>query len=97
MNYQGRIGVYFNILKLSGTVTLNGSGVSGAIVRLIRQSTDTEIGKTTTNGSGYYEFSGYANQIITGELYHVTVEYTDGGAVKYNAKSQWAVVPATTP
>lgn len=96
MNFQGKLGIYFNILKVSGTVTLSGSGVSGAIVRLIQQSTDTEVAKTTTNASGVYSFPT-TTALIVGELYHVTVEYTDGGAVKYNAKSNWNVVPVVVP
>lgn len=93
-NYPGRAGVYFNIATLSGTVTLASVGVSGAIVRLIKQSTDAEIAKTTTNGSGIYSFAGAG--ITAGENYHITVEYTDGGLVKYNAPSLWNVVPVVT-
>ena len=91
INYQGRLGIYFNVLFLSGTVTLSGTGVSGAIVRLIKQSTDSEVAKTTTNASGFYSFAG--NPIVAGENYHIAVEYTDGGTNKYNAKSLWNVTP----
>lgn len=93
-NYPGRAGVYFNVMSLSGTVSLAAVGVSGAIVRLIRQSTDTEVAKTTTNGSGQYSFT--AGTLTAGENYHITVEYTDGSLVKYNAPSLWNVVPIVT-
>lgn len=79
-------------MGLSGVVTLAAVGVSGAIVRLIRQSTDTEVAKTTTNASGYYKFVDIAF-IVPGENYHICVEYTDGGSAKYNAKSLWNVMP----
>lgn len=73
---------------ISGQVTLSGTGVSGAVVRLIKQSTDAEVAKTTTDGSGNYSFSG---MLYGGDLYHVCVEYTSGGT-KYNAKSLWNIV-----
>ena len=74
--------------QVSGQVTLNSTGVSGAIVRLVRQSDNMEIGTTTTDGSGNYSF--YAD---TASKYHVFVEYTSGGT-KYNAKSLWELTPA---
>ena len=83
--------IYFNVLTLSGTVTLAAVGVSGAIVRLIDQATDAEIAKTTTNASGFYKFTGYL--VVPAANYHIAVEYTDGGT-KYNAKSLWNVNPA---
>lgn len=96
MNFKGRTGIYFNRLILAGVVTLAGTPTSGVTVRVIRQSTDTEVMKTTTNASGYYEFTGYANSILAGENYHIMVEYTDGGLVKYNARSLWNIVPVVT-
>lgn len=92
-NYGMRsaLNIYFNVLTLTGTVTLSATPVSGAIMRLIRQSTDTEIAKTTTNASGIYKFTG--DGIIPGENYHICVEYTDGGTNKYNGKSLWDVTP----
>lgn len=81
--------IFFNVLTLGGQVTLSAVGVSDAIVRLIQQSTDLEVAKTITDGSGNYNFLGY---VVEGEAYHVTVEYTNGGT-KYNAKSLWDVNP----
>ncbi len=72
---------------IAGQVTLSGSGVSGAIVRLIDTASNLEVGNTTTDGSGNYTF--YAD---TTKLYHVCVEYTSGGN-KYNAKSLWSLTP----
>lgn len=90
-NYKGYTGIYFNRLLMSGVVTLSATPVSGAIIRLIKQSTDTEVAKTTTNGSGYYEFVGAP--VVAGENYHICVEYTDGGTNKYNGKSLWNITP----
>ena len=86
------LGITFNILRLTGFVTMGGSGVSGAVVRLVRQSTDAEVMKVTTAADGSYTFTGYLNQVLPGENYHIFVEYTNGGT-KYNAKSLWNVVP----
>lgn len=74
---------------ISGQVTLGGTGVSGATVRLIDQTTDQEISKTTTDGSGNYSFTTY---VYPSRAYHLCVEYTDGSSNKYNAKSLWDVV-----
>jgi hypothetical protein len=71
---------------ISGVVSLNGSPVSGATVRLIRQS-DGGYKTTTTNGSGQYSFS-----VASGYQYHALAEWTSGGQ-KYNAKSLWDLTP----
>lgn len=92
MNYKGFVGIYFNRLLMSGIVTLSATPVSGAIIRLIRQSTDTEVAKTTTNASGYYEFVD-PSVVVAGQNYHICVEYTDGGSAKYNGKSLWNITP----
>lgn len=91
LNYPGRAGIYLSQTGLSGVVTLASVPVTGAIIRLIRQSTDIEVAKTTTNASGYYKFVS-VSYIVPGENYHICVEYTDGGT-KYNAKSLWDVTP----
>lgn len=85
------LNIFFNVLTLSGTVTLSAIGVSGAIVRLINQATDVEIAKTTTDANGAYKFTGYI--VVQSVNHHITVEYTNGGT-KYNAKSLWDVNPA---
>lgn len=82
--------IYFNVLTLSGQVTLAAVGVLGAIIRVVRQSTDQEVFKTTTDASGNYKIAG--DGIIPGETYHIMVEYTNAGT-KYNAKSIWDVQP----
>jgi len=76
---------------ISGQVTLGGTGVSGAVVRLIYQTTDTEVSKTTTDGSGNYSFTN-TPFLYPSRAYHLCVEYTDGSSNKYNAKSLWGVV-----
>ena len=69
---------------ISGTITLSGSPVSGAVVRCVRQSDNIILTQKTTGGDGLYEFTGLA----TDEVYDVVVEYADGGT-KYNAFSLW--------
>lgn len=71
---------------ISGTVTLNGSPVSGATVRLVRQ-TDNVAASTTTNAQGQYSFS-----VASGHVYHAIAEWTNSGQ-KYNAKSLWDLTP----
>lgn len=73
---------------ITGNVSLNGSGVSGAIIRCIKQSDDSIVGYETSDGSGNYEFS----ELEEGELYHLCVEY-ESGPTKYNALSYWDVEP----
>jgi len=73
---------------IAGQATKSSVGVSGAVVRLIRQIDNVEVDQTTTDGSGNYSF--YAPST---NKYHVCIEYTDGG-VKYNAKSLWELTPA---
>ncbi len=43
---------------ITGTVTIAGSPVSGAVVRLYLTSNGSIVASTTTNGSGVYGFSG---------------------------------------
>ena len=72
---------------ISGQVTLNGSAVSGATVRLFNQTSGSYIGDTTTDSNGNYSFSGVSNT----DYYHIFVEYTAGDGTKYNCKSLWDV------
>jgi len=72
---------------LSGTVTLSGAGVSGAIVRIIQQDTNAEVDKKTTDSNGDYE----SIVLVADKKYHVCVEYTDGSSNKYNSKSLWDI------
>jgi len=71
---------------ISGTVTVSGTPVSGATVRLIRQS-DNAVASTITNAQGQYSFS-----VAGGYLYHAIAEWTNSGQ-KYNAKSLWDLTP----
>jgi hypothetical protein len=72
--------------NIAGTVTYNGSPVSGATVRLIRQ-TDNATASTITNAQGQYSFS-----VAEGYLYHAVAEWTNSGQ-RYNAKSVWDLTP----
>jgi hypothetical protein len=74
-------------VAISGTVTLSGVGVEGAIVRIIQQDTDEEVDKQITDSDGNYNSS----QLTAGKKYHVCVEYTDGSSNKYNSKSLWDI------
>ena len=79
------IGCYeFPPYKISGQVTLNGVGVSGAIVRVIDQN-GSYFEDTTTDSNGYYSIN------CGDDYYHVVVEYTDGNGNKYNAASLWDI------
>lgn len=73
---------------LSGTVTLNGSAVSGATVRVVRQSTNETVASTTTAMDGTWSVAGVSEN----EEYDCVVEYSNGGTF-YNAKNVWNVVP----
>lgn len=73
---------------ISGTVTLSGVPVEGAIVRCIRQSDNFALPDVETDSSGNYIFE----ELDEEELYHIAVEYTSGD-LKYNAKSLWDVAP----
>jgi len=75
------------LVAISGTVTLSGTGVEGAIVRIIQQDTDEEVDKQITDSDGNYDSS----QLTAGKKYHVCVEYTDGSSNKYNSKSLWDI------
>jgi len=74
--------------QISGTVTLSGAPVEGAVVRCIRQSDNVAITEQTTSSTGAYLFT----ELAEAELYHLCVEHTDG-ATTYNAKSLWDIVP----
>lgn len=67
---------------ISGTCTLAGSPVLGAIVTLIDSATDTVVATDTSDVSGNYAFNGLD---IT-KTYHVVAEYEDSPD-QYNAKS----------
>lgn len=69
--------------QVSGTVTLNGSGVQGATVRVIDQNTDTQIASATTDSNGDYGIT-----VDSGLTVHVTVEYEDGSGNQYNDESK---------
>jgi len=75
------------LVAISGTVTLSGTGVEGAIIRIIQQDTDEEVDKQITDSDGNYDSS----QLTAGKKYHVCVEYTDGSSNKYNSKSLWDI------
>jgi len=65
----------FTTSALTGTITLDGTGVENAIIIGYNETTDTYLGKTTTDVNGDYSFSdvGVADDII-----HISVQYDDG-------------------
>jgi hypothetical protein len=71
---------------ISGKVTLLSTPIQGALVYLIKQSTDTVIDTTTTDVNGDYSFT-----VDAATEYHLTIEYNDGSE-DYTAKSLWDVV-----
>lgn len=73
---------------ISGTITLSGSGVSGALVYAINRTTMETFGPATTDGSGDYTLP----VMDTGDLYDVYVEYNDGSD-DYTAPVAWGVTP----
>lgn len=73
---------------ISGTVTLAGSPVEGAVVRCIRQSDNVALASAETDSSGEYLFEDLDEE----ELYHLAVEY-EADSLLYNALSLWDVSP----
>ena len=73
---------------ISGQVTLSGSGVEGAKLFLVNETTGELEATTTSDANGDYGF-GAARP---GDTYHVAVQYDDG-TDKYNAKSKPYLVP----
>lgn len=70
---------------ISGTVELDdGTAVENATMTAINESTDppTVEATTTTDASGYYEFS-----LPSGDSYEILMEYDDGDA-QYQAESK---------
>lgn len=78
-----------DLATISGQVTLNGSPVQGAIIRVFDQTLEEYIAKTTSNASGNYSIT-----VIPNHKYHVFVEYTDSSTgEKFNALSKWNIDP----
>lgn len=74
--------------QISGSVTLNGSPVEGAVIRCIDQSNNSTLATETTDVDGNYTFT----DLDESGLYHLAVEYEDAGE-KFNALSLWDVSP----
>ena len=72
---------------ISGTVNLSSSGVEGAKLFLVNETTGQLAATTTTDVDGNYKFG-----VGSGNTYHVVVQYDDG-STKYNAKSKPYLVP----
>ena len=72
---------------ISGTVNLSGSGVENAKLFLMNDSTGKLEATTTTDADGNYSFDA-----ISGDTYHVAVQYGDGSQ-KYNDYSKPYLVP----
>ena len=83
---------YTEAIYIRGTVTKGATGVDGAKVYCIKQSTNEVIATTTTDVNGDYEFSG-ADGLEATVKYHLAVEYEEAGTppTLYNAPSLWNV------
>lgn len=68
---------------VSGSITKLGDFIEGAVIRAVRQSDNIAI-STSSNASGYYQFS------LASGSYHLVVEY-ESSSQKFNALSQWDV------
>lgn len=77
--------------SISGTVTLDGSGVSGAKVYVINDTDGTLEGSTTTDSNGDYSIS-----VTGGITVHVAVQYEDGNGNQYNDHSKPFVASGAT-
>lgn len=73
---------------IKGNVKNGTHNVEGAVVRLIRQGTNTYIGSTTTDVDGNYEFMG----LVKDQYYHVFCSYDDG-VDKYHTYSYFNILP----
>jgi hypothetical protein len=74
--------------KIAGVVTLGGTPVQNAKIRVINQTNDQLIAEVLTDVDGEYEVLGVSQN----SLYHVVVEYNDGSD-DYNGYSLWDVTP----
>ena len=70
--------------RIAGTATFESNPVEGAVVILYDESTNpaTEVGRTTTNVSGEWEFL----EVPVGTDYHVVAKWDDNGTL-YQTKS----------
>lgn len=76
------------VYGISGSVTLEGEPVEGAIIRCIRQSDNATIAYQESDSSGLYSFE----DLEESELYHLCVEY-ETESLQYNALSYWDIAP----
>jgi hypothetical protein len=76
-------GRVFDSTTLSGTVTLNGSGVDGATIYCIDTTNQDVAEVTTTDANGDYRV-----RVDTGDLYHMVVQYEDDQGNQYNDESK---------
>jgi len=74
--------------SISGQITLSGSPVEGAVVRVINSTDESYVEDVVTDAGGNYKFYS----LTSGKKYHVVVEYEHEGQ-KYNATSKWAIDP----
>lgn len=75
---------------ISGTCTVSGSTVDGAVVFIIDDGDDTVAATTTSGADGTYSVSGLADG-----TYHVVAQYDDGSTT-YNALSKPYITINTT-
>lgn len=76
-------GRVFDSTTLSGTVSLNGSGVESATIYCIDTTNQDVAEVTTTDQNGDYRV-----RVDTGDLYHMVVQYEDDQGNQYNDESK---------
>lgn len=68
------------VYGIEGIVTAGGSPVTSCVVRLYDRTTGNQVDDTTTNGSGFYSFTGLA---ADSEKYFV-IAFDPSGGTSYN-------------
>jgi hypothetical protein len=76
-----------NVYRIAGNVKRGGINQQNVIVRLIDQTDNSEIARTTTDVNGNFEFKTGVDVRKDTRRYHVTVEYDDGTQL-WNDKSK---------
>ena len=78
-----------DVYIIKGIVTLKGSPIPNAIVRLINQTDNLYVEHFETGTDGKYEFKN----LLSNKKYHTIVEYKDPQDNKYNVKSYPFLIP----
>lgn len=74
-------------VPVSGTVTTGGAATEGAVIDITDTSTDTKVGRTTTEGDG-----SFLHRAASDGPFEVTAQHDDG-TTTYNSQSHHSVMP----